>query len=529
MRSNRKVSSQARQQEQADRPIHTDIVRGGDGADLTLAEARGRGLSGNVDSPVQSPQGNLGGKSGRSPSASRRGMAKREARVSLYDEVTARIIAQLEEGRIPWVQPWSSAACGAPGGAGAVPCLPRNALTSRSYSGINILLLWASALASGWGRPGWLTFRQALAAGGNVRKGEHGTQIVYADRFTPETERERARESGGEARSIAFLKRFTVFNVAQCEGLPDDLLPQPVALPEREIVPVAEALIAASGVDFRIGGDKAFYAPGADYVQVPPQQAFHDQVNYYRTCLHELTHATGHKSRLGRDLANSFGSKDYAREELVVRRVGANKGVKTCLLDSWENPCVPDLPVPVMSRLKSRKGNGTIACREKAQTAETIVGRAGHRKVRTAKATLPELQSSGFYPRQRRSDGCSVAPRRNRIATRSDMKRVARLDTLGPASAACPPSVGSKGRTERLTASHLLVRVNTGSPKWARQRPTWRQSRHSSQMPGVMPRTAIFGWTTTDESCRATGAGLLTGRVKGGSACETGQPTGWAC
>ncbi len=245
-------------------------------------------------------------------------MAKREARVSLYDEVTARIIAQLEEGRIPWVQPWSSAACGAPGGAGAVPCLPRNALTSRSYSGINILLLWASALASGWGRPGWLTFRQALAAGGNVRKGEHGTQIVYADRFTPETERERARESGGEARSIAFLKRFTVFNVAQCEGLPDDLLPQPVALPEREIVPVAEALIAASGVDFRIGGDKAFYAPGADYVQVPPQQAFHDQVNYYRTCLHELTHATGHKSRLGRDLANSFGSKDYAREELVA-------------------------------------------------------------------------------------------------------------------------------------------------------------------------------------------------------------------
>jgi len=213
----------------------------------------------------------------------------------------------------------------------------------------------------------------------------------------------------------------------------------------------------------------------------------------------------------------------------VVRRVGANKGVKTCLLDSWENPCVPDLPVPVMNRLKSRKRNGTIACREKAQTAETIVGRAGHRKVRTAKATLPELQSSGFYPRQRRSDGCSVAPRRNRDATRPGMKRVVRSNTLGPASAACPSSMGSKGRTERLTASHLLVRVNTGSPKWALQRPTWRQSRHSSQMPGVMPRTAIFGWTITDESCRATGAGLLTGRVKGGSACETGQPTGWAC
>ena len=183
-----------------------------------------------------------------------------------------------------------------------------------------------------------------------------------------------------------------------------------------------------------------------------------------------------------------------------------------------------------MNRLRPRKGNGTIACREKAQTAEAIVGREGHRKMRMAKATLPELQSSGFYPRQRRSDGCSVAPCRNRFAHENrPMKRVVRSNALGPASTACLPSVGSKGRTERLPASHLLVRVNTGSPKWARQRPTWRQSRHSSQMPGVMPRTAILGWTATDESCRATGTGILTGRVKGGSACETGQSTGWAC
>lgn len=327
MRSNRKVPQCARPQDQVRGVVGSDRQGDGGNADPVRVGVRERGLSEGVDKPVHNlghnPDGNLGGNSAGSPSAGRRDTRKKEARASLYDEVTARIIAELEAGRIPWVQPWSSAACGGPGetgagGAGAVPCLPRNALTSRSYSGINILLLWASALAAGWERPGWLTFRQAIAAGGNVRKGEHGTQVVYADRFTPETEKQRARESGGEARSVAFLKRFTVFNVAQCEGLPDDILPQPVALPEREIVPVAEALIAASGVDFRIGGDKAFYAPGADFVQVPPQQAFHDQVNYYRTCLHELTHATGHKSRLGRDLANGFGSKDYAREELVA-------------------------------------------------------------------------------------------------------------------------------------------------------------------------------------------------------------------
>jgi len=83
-------------------------------------------------------------------------------------------------------------------------------------------------------------------------------------------------------------------------------------------VPVAEQVIAASGVDFRIGGDRAFYAPGPDFVQVPPQPAFFDQINWYRTALHELTHATGHASRLDRHLVSSFGTKDYAREELVA-------------------------------------------------------------------------------------------------------------------------------------------------------------------------------------------------------------------
>ena len=83
-------------------------------------------------------------------------------------------------------------------------------------------------------------------------------------------------------------------------------------------MPVAESVIAASGVDFRIGGAHAFYAPGEDFVSVPPQPAFFVPVNYYRTALHELTHATGHASRLDRTLVNAFGSKDYAREELVA-------------------------------------------------------------------------------------------------------------------------------------------------------------------------------------------------------------------
>ena len=240
-------------------------------------------------------------------------------RASLYDDVTALIVAELEAGRLPWVQPW--AAGGVPGiasGPGIAPGLPRNAVTGRAYSGVNILILWGAVIEQGYPSQGWLTFKQALAAGGCVRKGERGVTVVYADRFTPEAEKARAAETGSDAKTVAFLKRFTLFNVAQCEGLRAGLAPDPEPLPERQIVPVAEAVIAASGVAFRIGGTRAFYVPSHDFVAVPPQPAFFDQVNYYRTCLHELTHATGHTSRLARNLANPFGSRDYAREDLIA-------------------------------------------------------------------------------------------------------------------------------------------------------------------------------------------------------------------
>ncbi len=245
-------------------------------------------------------------------SASREVAKEREEnRVNLYDEVTQRIVSELEAGRLPWVQPWGRT-------GGISPGLPRNALTARPYSGVNILILWGAVIENGWPSQSWLTFRQAQEAGGCVRKGERGQCVVYADRFTPESEKQRAERDGGEAKAVPFLKRFTVFNVAQCEGLREGLASDPAPLPEREVVPLAEEVIAASGVDFRIGGDKAFYVPSLDYVQVPPQPAFFQQVNYYRTCLHELTHATGHANRLERNLVNAFGSKDYAREELVA-------------------------------------------------------------------------------------------------------------------------------------------------------------------------------------------------------------------
>ncbi len=233
-------------------------------------------------------------------------------RASLYDEITDKIIGELEAGRVPWLQPWGSASAKAP------LAMPKNAATGRHYSGINVLILWGAVIQHGFPGQSWLTFRQALSLGGNVRRGEHGTTVVYADRFTPEDEKRRARETGEDAAAIPFLKRFTVFNASQCDGLPEDVAIVAPPPPPGLIEPQVETLIRATGIDFRIGGDRAFYAPAHNFVQVPPPQAYFEPINWHRTALHELGHATGHPSRLNRDFSGSFGSKKYAFEELVA-------------------------------------------------------------------------------------------------------------------------------------------------------------------------------------------------------------------
>ena len=240
---------------------------------------------------------------------------ERIERASLYSEVTNRIIAELEEGRLPWVQPWDSAACGC--------TMPQNAGTGRKYSGINVLILWAEVVAKGHASQRWLTYRQAEAAGGNVRRGEKGTVICYADRFTPKAEAEAARGEDREARQVAFLKRFVVFNVDQCEGLPDDYIAPMVSPDPVFAIAEADALIAATGARVNIGGGEAFYSPSHDFVQVPPQAVFHEPINWYRTTLHELGHWTGHASRLDRDQKGEFGLEAYAKEELVAEMAAA--------------------------------------------------------------------------------------------------------------------------------------------------------------------------------------------------------------
>ncbi|MGB8842302.1 MAG: zincin-like metallopeptidase domain-containing protein [Aliidongia sp.] len=236
-------------------------------------------------------------------------------RTSLYAEITDKIIAELEAGRVPWVQPW--------GTAKAALALPKNAATGRRYTGVNVLILWQAVTERGFAGQSWLTFRQALDLGGHVRKGEKGTIVVYADRFIPEAERRRAECCGDEPGSIPFLKRFTVFNTDQCADLPADLATAPPPVPEGLILPQAEALIAATGIEFRLGGDRAFYVPSEDYVQVPRPEAYFEPINWHRTALHEAGHAVGHPSRLNRDLSGAYGSKKYAFEELIAEIASA--------------------------------------------------------------------------------------------------------------------------------------------------------------------------------------------------------------
>src|SRR6266852_1038128 len=188
-------------------------------------------------------------------------------RTSLYQEITDKIIAELETGRVPWVQPWGTAA------AKASLAMPKNASTNRQYGGVNILILWGAVIEHGFVGQSWLTFRQALSLGGHVRSGERGTTVVYADRFVPADERQRVAETGDEARAIPFLKRFTVFNTDQCEELPDDIAATAVPPPPCLIEPTVETLIKASGIPFRIGGNRAFYAPDEDYGRYLNSQA----------------------------------------------------------------------------------------------------------------------------------------------------------------------------------------------------------------------------------------------------------------
>lgn len=227
----------------------------------------------------------------------------------IYQEITNKIIADLEAGQLTWRKPWNAAHMD-----GRVTRPLRH--TGEPYNGINVVMLWAQATTCGYTAPTWMTYRQAKDHGAQVRKGERGTTVVYANTLIKTEE-----GNGGETREkvIPFLKTYSVFNVAQIEGLPEGMYepPAPVLNPMQRI-DHAETFFAATGADIRTSGTRAFYS-GADYIQMPPFQTFTTPQAYYATLAHETTHWTKHKTRLNRDFGRTRkGDAGYAKEELVA-------------------------------------------------------------------------------------------------------------------------------------------------------------------------------------------------------------------
>ena len=233
------------------------------------------------------------------------------ARRDVYSRITNKIIADLDRGVRTWMRPWS-----AEHAAGKIVRPLRH--NGIPYKGINVIMLWSAATVKGYGCPLWLTFKQALDVGGNVRKGETGELVVYADRIT----RTETNNKGEEIeRDIPFLKGYTVFNAEQCENLPAHFTTQVAtpALSPAQRIEIADRFFAATRADIRHGGTRAFYAQTPDYVQMPPFETFRDAESYAATLAHELTHWTKHDSRLARDMGRkAWGDEGYAREELVA-------------------------------------------------------------------------------------------------------------------------------------------------------------------------------------------------------------------
>jgi antirestriction protein ArdC len=226
---------------------------------------------------------------------------------ALYESVTNSIIKEMESGAVPWVKPWKANRSY----TGSI--MPHNAATGRAYSGINIPILWSQADEKGYSSQQWMTYKQAQAFGATVRGGEKSTHIVFTKQLTVKEQEEERR--------FGMLRAYSVFNVAQIDGLPApkevEELPAPIRH-ER-----TEAFIQATKAEFKNGGDKACYVPALDFIALPYQGFFKEHEAFYAVALHELGHWSGAKPRLDRDLSGRFGTKAYAAEELVAEFTAA--------------------------------------------------------------------------------------------------------------------------------------------------------------------------------------------------------------
>jgi antirestriction protein ArdC len=298
-------------------------------------------------------------------------------RPSPAETITAAIVKRLEAGTRPWVQPWTGASVSRPLRACRTP-----------YQGINVLWLWMAAEAAGHTSPFWMTYRQSQLLGAQVRKGERGTLAIFYRAYEAEQPERGDEEAGDRTRRV--LKSFTVFNACQVDGLPERFFPQPrPAPPATERHAAVEAFFAAIPAKVRQVGAEAFYSPVLDQVTMPELTLFNDLDHYHATLAHELSHWTGHESRLARALGGRFGSDAYAMEELVAELsasiLGAELGLPVAHLDHHASY--------LASWLKVLKGDSRaiLTVAGKAEEAASLLLRLG----RTETVADPVQQADG--------------------------------------------------------------------------------------------------------------------------------------
>jgi antirestriction protein ArdC len=245
----------------------------------------------------------------------------------LYHQVTDQIITMLDKGVVPWRSPILGR-----GTAGH----PKNLESTKPYRGVNVFLLAFTAHVKGYGSSYWLTFNQAKARGGSVKKGEQSSMVVFWKQL------EITDDKTGEEKAVPMLRYYNVFNVEQCDGIK---APDVVPFTPTEFHPVKEAdrmvKAYADAPAIEHGGTQALYRPATDMVRIPEPTRFASSEQYYATLFHELAHSTGHSKRLDRKLDTDpkpFGSADYGKEELIAEMAAAflcgHAGIKPTVIEN---------------------------------------------------------------------------------------------------------------------------------------------------------------------------------------------------
>lgn len=292
---------------------------------------------------------------------------RRASSPSPAERITAAIIEKLEQGAKPWVKPWRGVPVSRPLRSCGTP-----------YRGMNTFWLWMVADGCGYTSPYWMTYRQCQALGGQVRKGEKSTIAIFYKSYTKEVE-----TSDGEAdtENRRVLKAYAVFNADQCDGLPAFYHPKPLvaALEPEGREEGLDAFFAHIGADLRHHGAQAYYEPLRDRVTMPSAELFEAYDHYYATLAHELSHWTGHSSRLDRDLKNRFGSDAYAAEELIAELssaiLGAELGLPVTHLDHHASYIASWLKI-----LKSDE-RAILTAAAKAEEAASLLLQLGGREI----------------------------------------------------------------------------------------------------------------------------------------------------